>query len=135
MGYWTYLKLNVMFLIVYFKQNMNLKIQIKTYFEFFLNLLSLVPEIITRNGLQASWTYFGKNFQNNPNTDLARFITILAHCGQLSYTGLTGGLKTSAVWESWAERLFGKLNESCSPRQNHVIHLSSIRFSELKRPA
>ena len=79
---------------------------------------------------------FGKNFQNNPNsTDLARFIPILAHCGQLSYTGLTGGLKTSAVRESWAERLFGKLNESCSPRQNHVIHLSSIRFSELKRPA
>ena len=44
MGYWTYLNLNVMFLIVYFKQNINLKIQMlagkeaKTYFEGFLKI-------------------------------------------------------------------------------------------------
>ena len=48
MDYWTYLNLDVMFLIVYFKQNINLKIQklagkeAKTYFEiFFKNLISL----------------------------------------------------------------------------------------------
>ena len=41
-GYWTYLNLSVMFLLVYFKQNINLKIQMlaekeaKTYFEVFL---------------------------------------------------------------------------------------------------
>ena len=47
MSYWTYSKLNVMFLIVYFKQNMNLKIQMlagkeaKTYFERFLKISNL----------------------------------------------------------------------------------------------
>ena len=49
MGYWTYLNLNVMFLIVYFKQNMDLKIQMlagkgtKEFFQrFYKNLTSLV---------------------------------------------------------------------------------------------